>query len=33
MHGPVRGSLMALRRLSHCHPFSRHDPIDPVMPR
>jgi putative membrane protein insertion efficiency factor len=33
MHGPLRGSLMALRRLSHCHPFSRHDPVDPVTPR
>ncbi|MDP9257778.1 MAG: membrane protein insertion efficiency factor YidD [Actinomycetota bacterium] len=33
IHGPLRGSLMAIRRLSHCHPFSRHDPIDPVTPR
>jgi hypothetical protein len=33
MHGPLRGSLMALRRLSRCHPFSHHDPVDPVMPR
>ena len=32
-HGAVRGSLLALRRLSHCHPFSRHDPVDPVTPR
>ena len=22
-HGSLRGSLLALRRLSHCHPFSR----------
>jgi putative membrane protein insertion efficiency factor len=32
-HGPLRGSLLALRRLSRCHPFSRHDPVDPVAPR
>ena len=32
-HGALRGSLLALRRLSHCHPFSRHDPVDPVTPR
>ena len=33
VHGPLRGSLLALRRLSRCHPFSRHDPVDPVTPR
>jgi len=33
VHGPLRGTLMALRRLSHCHPLSRHDPVDPVRPR
>lgn len=29
LHGPVRGSLMALWRLLRCHPFSRggYDPV------
>ena len=35
-HGPVRGSLLALRRLSRCHPItllggsSGFDPVPPV---
>ena len=29
----ARHRWLALRRLSHCHPFSRHDPVDPVTPR
>jgi putative component of membrane protein insertase Oxa1/YidC/SpoIIIJ protein YidD len=33
MHGPFRGSWLALRRLGRCHPFSHADPVDPVVPR
>jgi putative membrane protein insertion efficiency factor len=40
LHGPLRGSWLALRRLSHCHPIallggrSGHDPVPkPVPPR
>lgn len=28
-HGVITGSLLALKRLSHCHPFSQFGP-DPV---
>ena len=40
VHGPVRGSWLALKRLSHCHPIallggrSGHDPVPkPIPPR
>lgn len=29
-YGALKGSYLALRRLLRCHPFSRHDPYDPV---
>lgn len=29
-YGAAKGGYMALRRLLRCHPFSRHDPYDPV---
>ena len=29
-YGALKGSWLALRRLLRCHPFSRHDPYDPV---
>ena len=29
-YGAAKGGFMALRRLLRCHPFSRHDPYDPV---
>lgn len=31
VHGPARGSLLALRRLLRCHPFGRCG-VDPVPP-
>ncbi len=29
-YGAAKGGYLALRRLLRCHPFSRHDPYDPV---
>ena len=29
-YGALKGSWLALRRFLRCHPFSRHDPYDPV---
>lgn len=29
-YGAAKGGFMALRRFLRCHPFSRHDPYDPV---
>ena len=29
-YGAAKGGFMALRRILRCHPFSRHDPYDPV---
>ncbi len=29
-YGSVKGGCLALRRFLRCHPFSRHDPYDPV---
>ncbi len=29
-YGAVKGGYLALRRLLRCHPFSKHDPYDPV---
>jgi len=30
LHGAARGSLLALRRLLRCHPFTRRGGFDPV---
>jgi len=32
LHGPVRGSYLAVRRLCRCHPFGGSG-LDPVPPR
>ena len=29
-HGVIRGSIMGFRRLTKCHPLSRHKGYDPV---
>ena len=29
-YGALKGGWLTLRRLLRCHPFSRHDPYDPV---
>ena len=29
-YGALKGSWLALRRFLRCHPYSRHDPYDPV---
>ena len=31
-HGSLRGGLLALRRLSRCHPWSNRSGFDPVPP-
>lgn len=32
VHGALRGSWLAVRRLGRCHPWSRRDHFDPVPP-
>ena len=29
-YGAMKGGWLALRRILRCHPFSKHDPYDPV---
>ena len=29
-YGALKGGWLAVERLCRCHPFSRHDPYDPV---
>ena len=29
-YGALKGGWLALKRFLRCHPFSRHDPFDPV---
>ena len=29
-YGSVKGSVLAMRRILRCHPFSKHDLYDPV---
>ncbi|MGM9600140.1 MAG: membrane protein insertion efficiency factor YidD [Faecousia sp.] len=29
-YGAAKGGYLALRRFLRCHPFSKHDPYDPV---
>ena len=29
-YGAIKGGWLALKRFLRCHPFSRHDPYDPV---
>ena len=29
-YGAAKGGWLALRRILRCHPFSKHDPYDPV---
>lgn len=30
LHGPWKGAWLAMKRLSHCHPYSKHWGFDPV---
>jgi hypothetical protein len=32
-HGAFKGSWLAIKRLSKCHPFNKSHPIDPVPKR
>ena len=32
-HGALKGSWLAIKRLSKCHPFNKSDPTDPVPKR
>lgn len=29
-YGAIKGGWLALKRILRCHPFSHHDPYDPV---
>ena len=29
-YGALKGGWLALKRICRCHPFSKHDPYDPV---
>ena len=29
-YGALKGGWLSLKRILRCHPFSRHDPYDPV---
>ncbi len=29
-YGALKGSYLALRRILHCHPFTKREPYDPV---
>ncbi|MUV06315.1 membrane protein insertion efficiency factor YidD [Planococcaceae bacterium Storch 2/2-2] len=31
-HGAVKGSWLAIKRISRCHPFNKDDYYDPVPP-
>ncbi|NCT41299.1 MAG: membrane protein insertion efficiency factor YidD [Alphaproteobacteria bacterium] len=32
-HGALKGTWLAIKRLSKCHPWNKSDPIDPVPPK